>query len=480
MNDQDFIINLGPQGTFQRSGNYQTLPEHIDAMFSTFEEKEQKKIAIYFHGGLVNETEGLKVARKIAPELLKSGCAPICFVWETGLVETISTNITKLGETSFFQDLLKYLLKKLIGKIGIEQALGRGAGAMVTDAFIESELEKMEPFKALNDSLNNAQARGDSDLDALEYKDTIGMLENELLREIQADYDRNNFFNVDNLPLSINNEDGIEGSRSIFGAGTIIIHMAKIAYKVIKRFIKRTDHGIYPTIIEEILRKFYLAEVGAWVWKGMKDKSSEMWNDNAGRVGHQQYVGRYFLDRLYQYIEKFPETEINLVGHSAGSIAICNLFLKTINKEVNFNHIIFLAPACRTKLFMNAIKSSTARYKDLRIFTMTDENECNDVLVPYFYTRSLLYLISGVLEEGGKADDANILGLQRHINFESPYNTDEHKDLHDYLYENSTNRLCFSKTLEGSIEGLRTHSLKHGDFDDDELTVASLVYILKN
>lgn len=478
MNDQDFIINLGPQGTFQRSGNYQTLPEHIDAMFSAFEEKKQKKFAIYFHGGLVNETEGLKVARKIAPELLKSGCAPICFVWETGLVETISTNVTKLGETSFFQDLLKYLLKKLIGKIGMEQGLGRGTGSMTTDAFIERELEKRVPFKDFDHSMESGQARSASNLESLAFQDRIGQLEKELLREIQGDYERNAFIQIDDQLFSINDDTETNGARGAFGIDVIIIHVFKIAYRVIKRFIKKTDHGIYPTIIEEILRKFYVAEVGAWVWKGMKDKSADMWNDNAGRIGHQQYVGRYFLDRLYQYIEKFPETEINLVGHSAGSIAICNLFLKTVNKALSFNHIIFLAPACRTELFMNAIKSSTARYKDLRIFTMTDENECNDVLVPYLYTRSLLYLISGVLEEGGKADDANILGLQRHINFESPYNTDDHKDLHDYLYENGGNRLCFSKTVDGSIEGLRTHSLKHGDFDDDENTLSSIVYIL--
>lgn len=480
MNDQDFIINLGPQGTFQRSGDYQTLPEDIDKMFSAFEEKKQKKFAIYFHGGLVNETEGLTGARKIAPELLKSGCAPICFVWETGLIETISTNVSKLGQTSFFQDLLKYLLKKLIGKIGIEEALGRGQGSMVTDDFILSELEKREPFKELNHTLQTAQARGDGDLDALAYKDMIGQLENDLLQEIQLDYERNNFFKVDNLPLSINNEDGAEGSRSIFRAGTIIIHIAKIAYKVIKRFINSTDHGLYPTIIEEILRKFYLAEVGAWVWKGMKDKSSEMWGNNVGRTGHQQYGGRYFLDRLYQYLEKFPDTEINLVGHSAGSIAICNLFLQTRSKPIFFNHILFMAPACRTQLFKSAMMVSQKRFKDLRVFTMTDENECNDVLVPYFYTRSLLYLISGVLEEEGKADDANILGLERHISFSSPHDTDEHQDLHEYLYENEKNRLCYSKTKDGSVEGLRTHSLKHGDFDDDELTVASLVFILKN
>ncbi|MBK7389243.1 MAG: hypothetical protein IPI23_09310 [Bacteroidetes bacterium] len=55
MEAKDFIINVGPNGTFRPSGSYQTLPEHIDAIFQRYETDKVKKISIYFHGGLVNE-----------------------------------------------------------------------------------------------------------------------------------------------------------------------------------------------------------------------------------------------------------------------------------------------------------------------------------------------------------------------------------------------------------------------------------------
>ena len=175
------------------------------------------------------------------------------------------------------------------------------------------------------------------------------------------------------------------------------------------------------------------------------------------------------------------DDRLDLVGHSAGAIAICNLVSRTMaRKEVfSFNHIILLAPACTTELFQTTLLANPSRYRSLRIFTMTDENECRDMLVPYLYTRSLLYLISGILEDEGRAFDASLLGLQRHIAFRHPYDTDTLKPLHDYLYENGSDRLCFSQTVEGAPVGLQTRSLKHGDFDDDPDTLASITAILK-
>ena len=102
LQDQDFIVDVGPHSTFNRSGEYQTLPEHIDAMFQAFEERGAKKIAVYFHGGLVSEKNGLASARQMAPRLATADYAPVCFVWETGLIETVTTNLSKISGTKLY------------------------------------------------------------------------------------------------------------------------------------------------------------------------------------------------------------------------------------------------------------------------------------------------------------------------------------------------------------------------------------------
>ena len=108
--------------------------------------------------------------------------------------------------------------------------------------------------------------------------------------------------------------------------------LAKIVFKVIKRFRNGSDHGFYPTVVEEIIRELYIAELGAWVWDAMKTKALNMWKDNDSRVGADQFVGSCFLTALQQYLKLFPTTQVNLVGHSAGTISICHLLSATRNR----------------------------------------------------------------------------------------------------------------------------------------------------
>lgn len=482
LKDEDYIVNVGPQGTFQRSGNYQTLPKQVDAIFTRFEAQNIRNIALFFHGGLVSETSGLSSARNMAPHIVSSGCTPICFVWETSLKETLTTNITKLGQTSFFQTLLKFVLKKVTQKTGIDLPTGRGNGEGLSDTLVELELEKPTPFQDYDHWISSDASRSGINLASLEALENLGQLQAEVTKEIQNDIERNLLLNeeLNKVTISIYDEDTPKGERGILGASKIILHIAIIVYKVIVRFIKKTDHGVYPTIIEEILRKFYIAETGAWVWKAMKDKSFDMWNSNNGRSGHQQFAGRYFLDKLAHYTTTYPDTKVNLIGHSAGSIAICNLFAQSTTHHglPPFHHIILMAPACRIELFTKQVLVHPNRFTDVRIFTMSDENECKDVMIPYFYTRSLLYLISGILEDNGINPDAPLLGLERHIAFNPPYNKQEFKKLHHYLYESGKGRLCYAITSDNALDGLRTHALKHGDFDNDKHTLASITHIL--
>lgn len=476
MKEKDFIINVGPQGTFKPSGSYHTLPLNIDEIFLKYEKEKVEKITIYFHGGLVNEKNGLETAIKMQKHFISIGQTPLCFVWETGLLETVSSNIAKISETKLFGKLIKILVKKLSEKLGFDLADGRGAGVAMSDLQIDAALSKRVPFEDYTQTKLQVAGRG---ADAsTNLPDKAEDLEGEFKYEIEADFDLPSI--LKESKLTIPTSCGVQ-SRGIIDTALLIKHIAKIAFQVIKRFVEKRDHDFYPTLIEEFLRELYIAELGAWVWNNMKVKSMDMWKDNAGLSGTNQYAGRYLFDKLVEYHKKHPELQVNLVGHSAGSIAICNLIRMSSSAYPNlvYNNIIFMAPACRIDLFRDEIVSHQNRFKTFRMFTMTDANEKHDILVPYIYTHSLLYLISGILEDEGKEYDGYILGLERDIKANHPYDTvQEILDSKGFLFASNSFRAVFSQTEDNANEGLKTKSLSHGGFDDDDETIRSIKYML--
>lgn len=483
MYQKDFVINAGPNGTFRPSGQYQTFPEHIDDIFKRFEKDKVKNISIFFHGGLVNEKTGMDTANKMAKHITEIGHAPLCFVWETGLVETLKVSLSKIHERKIFNKLIKVLVKKLSEKLGFDLQDGRGMGVHLTDFEIDQELSKDEPFKTYSIDTLKSSNRGDVYLNEILDMDEESVIIN-LRREIEYMIESDREF-VELIKQSEFTETDSKGtqSRGIISTAAFIKHVAYIVYRVIKRFVKKRDHNFYPTIIEEILRELYIADLGAWVWSSMKKKSNEMWNSNQDLVGLDRYAGRYLLDRLADYCVKFQNVNVNLIGHSAGSIAICHLLqISSVEYEfLKFNKIVFMAPACRVELFKSSVVDKPDEFKGFRMFTMSNQFEVQDRLVPFFYTHSLLYLISGILEDEGKSYDAHILGLERHILGEAPYHDDKHiKDVNDFIYNGSNNRVAFSQSNHSALEGLRTMSITHGGFDDDKETISSMKFYLKD
>jgi hypothetical protein len=106
---------------------------------------------------------------------------------------------------------------------------------------------------------------------------------------------------------------------------------------------------------------------------------------------------------------------IMLVGHSAGAIFAVE-FLKAAH-EAGLNRkfeVVFLAPAVRFDRFGKTLAEDLSVISSFRIFSMSDEKESGDKLVdqvPWFYPRSLLYFISGILEN---VVDCPLIGMQRY------------------------------------------------------------------
>ena len=80
---------------------------------------------------------------------------------------------------------------------------------------------------------------------------------------------------------------------------------------------------------------------------------------------------------------------------------MCNLLRnadKVLPATFKFD-VILMAPACRTECFADTLAHHGSRIRDFRCFTMSDDFETKDRLVPAIYPHSLLYFISGVLED---------------------------------------------------------------------------------
>jgi hypothetical protein len=269
-----------------------------------------------------------------------------------------------------------------------------------------------------------------------------------------------------------------DGQRGVLSTVTVAKIVVRVVTRTLKRFTAGRDHGVIPTVVEEVLREAYVAQVGEWIWGGMKRAAAAMWEPNSGPVGDSSHAGTYLLDGLSRLQAERPDLKIDLIGHSAGSIAIAHMLEAAAERHPEFRvrHLILLAPAAGAEVFEQGIQGNQNLFATFRMFTMEDALECKDHLVSGVYPRSLLYLISGILD--GEADSP-VVGLRRHTSGEKPYDAAPFVQVSQFLAA-PENRIVLSKTIEDAAAGLRTLSTRHGDFDDDVETLASLTAIVSD
>jgi hypothetical protein len=487
---------VGKSGTFHPSGNpgYDTTAADIDAMLDGFHEKNLRRLVLYFHGGLVSADSGMDTAARITRYVTDGSTShPVSFVWETGLAETVKQNFSTIAGSDFFKKLLVKIIRVAGKQLGIDldPLIGgsKGVGNM-SDAEIEAQLMQLAPFDdtAVNPGKRSpllavpVAAQTDAYIDTAVAPDVT----EDINEEIQGDPAFMALAAAEKPAAQAGlMKDGIfdtpvAGQKGIVSLIALIKAGVKVVLAVIKRHMKKRDHGFYSTIIEEIFREVYIADIGSGVWGFMKEKAANIWaTDDFSGNPPDWHAGTYFLKKLTEYQKEKGPLTIDLVGHSAGAIVICELFKAVAERGLGFTFrkVIFMAPACRCELFSETVLKNPALYTDLRIFTMSDANEVNDRLLSFVYPRSLLYFISGLLEKD--EFDAYILGLERHITNIAPYDGDDTlKAIAAYLKTDGL--MIYSATLAGALQGCRSGSLHHGDFDNDkESTLDSIVYLIK-
>jgi hypothetical protein len=499
-----------------RDGKLDAASEPAFAALSQRLAAGQSKVLLHLHGGLVKQAAGQATAERLGgPAPNGFGLGPdweqVYVVWRTGPLETLKTNWPDLFENDrIYNAVLKKLLGFVSSKLGLPDASGRTAFSSLnlTPAEITARLRSRpagDPFADVDVAIerNTSTGRGptvvpqsDAAL-AAEFTLTLQLDPefNQAVEDVAAAVTLDPVGGrslaprgdpirgreaYERLDAGIRTEvlSGVPttpGSRASFSlvaiAKFLINHAAAIVIRVIQRFRAKRDHGLYPTVVEELAREMYGDLIGATIWGMMKKDAA----DNFGPNG--------FGAKLLSVFSAAPPPIFAVSAHSAGAIWASHL-IKAMGALPNPPPVrmSFLAPAVRIDLFAKAIGEGGSAITSFRMFTMKDELERQDaVLGPgtgYIYPNSLLYLVSGLFEEENKEGfpDAPILGMQRFLIGNPAWLKDQDQILavqDSIQFFTSPNRdVVYSQANGGP--GLSSMAKAHGGFDDETVTLASV------
>jgi hypothetical protein len=240
--------------------------------------------------------------------------------------------------------------------------------------------------------------------------------------------------------------------------------VARVVAATLRRRREGTDHGLHATTVEELLRATRLSEPVRELWTKMKATAAGIWASSK--------AGGDLLTALEAWQAEAPRRSLDLVGHSAGGVVICEMLaaIRARDLPIAIDNIILLAPACRLERLASDIIRNPKSSSGFRLFTMDDEHERADRLAPLIYPHSLLYLVSGVLEV---EPDAALAGLERHLRAAGPTAGVDFDDCRRWL--GLDQRLIYAPTASGGTARLACGAFRHGDFDTDPQILNGLV-----
>ena len=484
------LLNVSTEGTFKPSGNYTTKPEDVDVIFDHLSRNQVSHLVLYFHGGLVSEDEGVVAATTLTPLLAgQDGAHPVFFVWESSWQDGVREMIEGITAKDLFKAVVDAVVNFVSGKLQSPPA-SRGAGAIPLLSGDELEEEKAKEIKDVSCVKESQRERLEpvTDEEARQFEMFLrdDMTFQQEANRLAAGFE-NGSTNLGETMLSeevladvARSVEEARDGRGIISTAVLAGMALKVFASVVKRLIDRTDHGVYCTAVEETLRLFYVDKVGGQIWNGMKGKIRHAFDLNEGLSGNALHAGTYFIERLRDYIAG-AETplKVSLVGHSAGAIYVCRFLERayaTLGNSFHFGHLVMLAPAVDFDLFRTTVVDRAGQFESLRIFTMGDEFEASDKMLPVFYPRSLLYFVSGLLEGG---EEKPLVGMERFYTGQPPYNSDDMRRVINFLKQDGADRIVFAVTKPDASLGVRCGARKHGGFVLDAQVQESLAHILR-
>lgn len=476
--DPLFHINLR-EGQFNR-----TTAEDVQKLFANLATTGRDRMVVHFHGGLVDYFDGLKNAHDLQSPYWDSGAYPVFFLWESGPLDVLPAVLKRiLGEGIFraiFDRVAQFAQAKLT-----PQGAGFEASIQPLDPVLRAKKIPDLKRSALESSPITPLTQAEKELILQRLRQDAEL--NAIIQAERAKLPRPESLESNQLPTLMDRMYLLPPSRSLeaFNPWDIFVAILEVVVQVVRRFLDRTDHGLHATISEEIARKLYLGVIGGLGWQEMKNYTHQAFaNETSG--------GSVFLGHLVEALKTNPRLQVTLVGHSAGTIYVSE-FLKAAQQrlpERQFD-VVFMAAAISYTTLAQTIAASHSSIARIRLFAMEDALERADALLQgafdgqfgtslnWLYPHSLLYLISGLLENN---PDTPLVGMQR---FHTGYSGNiplEHKqaiqEVQQYL--STPSQMVWAKTPPGTADGWACDSTGHGGFPQYPLTLQSLTYITKN
>jgi len=459
---------------------------------------ERGHLVLHFHGGLVSEAAGRATAEFLKPKYEAAGAFPIFPVWEAGLLETLRNNLDKVAKELFFRLLFKRVMRIATRKFAQDDA-GRSSTTLpIIDLTAEEDafdraLNLADPTQLPTAPVPNPGMveLSDAEMLSLELELAADPVLTQATAEVSAAL-RSEQEIADDLAsrsasapvlgstktlmdpsaldrMLVRDSPGARGVVTIWKVAKAVV---KIAARVVKRYIQGRDHGFRATITEEILRAFYVGNIGGFIWETMKEDTKDHFKE-----GPELHGGTAILSVLREQLQAGKEPRVTLIGHSTGAVFIAHFLeaaRRTLPASMKFD-VILLAPASTFRLSAGGISGNRDLIGGLRVFAMTDTNERANRLVPVLYPHSLLYFVSGVVEE---ETDMPLIGMQRYYD-RSRYKASDFPTLERFRQHMDavTDSIVWS-VAEGP-DGRRSSAVKHGDFDNEENTVESVQHILR-
>lgn len=229
--------------------------------------------------------------------------------------------------------------------------------------------------------------------------------------------------------------------------------------------------------LDDMLEPIARSLTGKAAWSEMKENAIGASNKEGGL--------RLVLDHIIALKNKWPDLEIHIVAHSAGSILFAPLIQLLTGADkittgpmrgsrgagLKVKTCTLWAPAITAELFKETYLPEIGKgIGQFAMYSLTDAAEQDDNCAR-IYNKSLLYLVSNAFERErripGFKEGTPILGMERTV-----VGDKADKELRA-LFKKGVADLVMSpnKEAEGSLSASRAQH--HGDFDDDKFTVAS-------
>lgn len=477
----------------------QTSASDLAQLFQAVEQSSAKDhLVVHFHGGLVSRKTAETAAVGLMPFYEAGGAYPVFFFWRSDLWTVLKENLNDIAQEPIFKRLVKRLVQLAAGKLAnVAGARGAGEVPLPSEAELPDDLTALadyaashEPDRAAIDGVSLSPAQIEQAETELETDDII-QAESAAIAATEAPA-------VDGATARTRGGVGSVAPRKTLmskavvsdlaeeqkGPGarlggatfiTLAVRGARVLKSVIQRYAARRDHGMYTTIVEEVLRQLYLDSLGGTAWAMMKKDTRDAFDGDP-----QLHGGTAFLDQLKRWWR--PGRRVTLVGHSTGAIYIGHFLEKAdaaLDPRAKFD-VVFLAPACSFEFLAARLPVFERRVARLRSFGLKDELERGYWEVPVLYPASLLYLVSGLFEDkiskNGASEaviDQPLVGMQRYFSGDAPYITEEILAVTKYL----ENKCVWSRAT--GAPGLITSAANHSAFDEDPETLASLREFLR-